>query len=464
MKNPANLQSWLSYIEALHPSEIELGLQRVDAVAQALGVKQFAVPVITVAGTNGKGSTLAYLESILHQAGYRTGLFTSPHFLRYNERIRLCTREASDAEICSAFAAIERRRKQLHISLSYFEYGTLAALWLFQQQPLDVVLLEVGLGGRLDAVNIIDADIAIVTTVALDHESWLGSDREQIGREKAGIFRPGRPALYGEPDMPDSVAEVASNCGARLMRWGQDFSAELAAGQTPGDVPGSTSRNWCWRGVDRHGQAVRIEQLPYPQLPFDNAVTAVATIKQLPLPVTDDAIRTGLEAARLTGRQQQVQYNNRLIILDVAHNPHAAAHLAARLNSHPRPLVAVVGMLSDKATGGTLIPLLPLIKHWYFGTLDVARGQSADALARAWDTARQQPAANCQYSCYASVISAFDQALATTPLRHSGNGILLCQPSWTLAPEQTYDTDPETPVDRLCRYSRHCCHRAAYAV
>ncbi|WP_392420532.1 bifunctional tetrahydrofolate synthase/dihydrofolate synthase [Edwardsiella piscicida] len=356
------LSTWLDYLEQLHSKTIDLGLDRVRRVAQRLGLLTPAPVVYTVAGTNGKGTTCRTLEAILMAAGYRVGVYGSPHLLHYRERVRIQHRELDDAAHAAAFAAVEAGRDG--VSLTYFEFGTLAALYLFKQAALDAVILEVGLGGRLDATNIVDPSVAVVTSIALDHTDWLGDTRESIGREKAGIFRGAAPAVVGEPDMPDSIGAVAQACGAHLLRRGVDWDFSVEA------------QEWRWRDAHRH-----IEGLPLPQVPLANAATALAALCYGPLPVDDAAIRQGLRDAVLPGRFQQLSEAPRLI-LDVAHNPHAAAYLAQRLRALPARgrLRMVIGMLSDKDIAGTLACLTPLVDQWYCAPLAGPRGAAVSAL------------------------------------------------------------------------------------
>ena len=304
------LATWLSYLEHLHSKTIDLGLARVSEVAKRMAVLKPAPFVFTVAGTNGKGTTCRTLESALMAAGYKVGVYSSPHLVRYTERVRVQGEELTELAHTTSFAEIEAARGE--ISLSYFEFGTLSALWLFQQARLDVVILEVGLGGRLDATNIVDADVAVVTSIALDHTDWLGPDRESIGREKAGIFRAGKAAIVGEPDMPLTIAQVADEKGARLLRRDVDWRYE--AGEQG------------WSFFDRQGA---LTDLPLPQVPMPNAATAIAALRASGLKVSEQAIRDGVQRAMLPGRFQIISEAPRTI-LDVAHNPHAAAYLAGR--------------------------------------------------------------------------------------------------------------------------------------
>ncbi|RUS02674.1 bifunctional tetrahydrofolate synthase/dihydrofolate synthase [Pectobacterium polaris] len=357
------LVTWLHYLEHLHAQAIDLGLERVKQVAEHLQLLQPAATIFTVAGTNGKGTTCCTLESILLAAGLRVGVYSSPHLVRYTERVRIQGKELPEAQHTQAFADIEAGRGA--VSLTYFEFGTLSALQLFKQANLDVVILEVGLGGRLDATNIVDADVSVVTSIAIDHTDWLGNDRESIGREKAGIFRQGRPAVVGEPDMPGTIADVAAEKGAQLRRRGRDWEYSVQR------------ETWSWQDKQRE-----LSRLPLPNVPLANAATALAALHYSSLNVSEEAIRQGLQHAALPGRFQTVQASPRLI-LDVAHNPHAAAYLANRLAALPKTgkVRAVVGMLSDKDIAGTLAHLTPLVDAWYCAPLEGPRGATAQQIA-----------------------------------------------------------------------------------
>lgn len=357
------LASWLFYLENLHSKTIDPGLERVSQVAARLAVLKPASFVFTVAGTNGKGTTCRTLEAMLMAAGYRVGVYSSPHLVRYTERVRVQGQELTEAEHTASFTEIEAIRGD--ISLSYFEYGTLSALWLFKQAKLDVVILEVGLGGRLDATNMVDADVAVVTSIALDHTDWLGPDRESIGREKAGIFRAGKPAIVGEPDMPESIADVAREKGALLRRRDPDWKYEVG-------------NNSDWYFSDAQGE---LYHLPLPQVPQPNAATALAAIRASGLNVSEAAIREGIAGAILPGRFQFVGEAPR-VILDVAHNPHAADYLAGRLKTLPKSgrVLAVVGMLHDKDIGGTLACLRPQVDCWFCAPLGGPRGATGEQL------------------------------------------------------------------------------------
>ncbi|MDE8740452.1 bifunctional tetrahydrofolate synthase/dihydrofolate synthase [Pectobacterium polaris] len=378
------LVTWLHYLEHLHAQAIDLGLERVKQVAEHLQLLQPAATIFTVAGTNGKGTTCCTLESILLAAGLRVGVYSSPHLVRYTERVRIQGKELPEAQHTQAFADIEAGRGA--VSLTYFEFGTLSALQLFKQANLDVVILEVGLGGRLDATNIVDADVSVVTSIAIDHTDWLGNDRESIGREKAGIFRQGRPAVVGEPDMPGTIADVAAEKGAQLRRRGRDWEYSVQR------------ETWSWQDKQRE-----LSRLPLPNVPLANAATALAALHYSSLNVSEEAIRQGLQHAALPGRFQTVQASPRLI-LDVAHNPHAAAYLANRLAALPKSgkVRAVVGMLSDKDIAGTLAHLTPLVDVWYCAPLEGPRGATA-----------QQIAEHLTHSqSFSNVVAAWQQAMS----------------------------------------------------
>lgn len=371
MSLPESLSAWLSQIESLHPKTIEMGLERVARVKQALQI-EFQCPVIVVGGTNGKGSTCAMLEAILLQAGYRVGCYTSPHLLHFNERARVNGVPASDAALCAQFAAVEAMRGDT--PLTYFEFTTLAILHLFQQSALDVVILEVGLGGRLDAVNVIDADCSIVTSVDLDHMDYLGSTREQIGWEKAHIYRSGKPAICCDPAPPQSLVQHAERIGADLRLFGRDFNYSGQMGQQ--------RQQW-----DYSGRHQRRHSLAYPALrganQLLNATGALAALEALQdrLPISQQAVRQGLAVVELPGRFQALA-GRPTVILDVAHNPHAAAVLAQNLSSmafYPATH-CVLGMLQDKDSAGVVRHLAGQIDHWYLATLEGARGASAEQL------------------------------------------------------------------------------------
>jgi dihydrofolate synthase/folylpolyglutamate synthase len=365
-----SLDDWLDYQQKIHPRDIELGLDRVRSVWLHMGAPPIAKAVITVGGTNGKGSTVAFLEAMLLASGRRVGTFTSPHLLRYNERIRVFGRDVDDESLIDAFERIEHARGD--VALTYFEFGTLAALWIFAQSELDVAVLEVGLGGRLDAVNIIDADAAIVTTVDLDHQDWLGNDVDTIGREKAGIFRKDRPGIIGTVEPPRGLLDAAQGIGARLIRAGIDFEVLVS------------DLRWLWMS-----RGIKLE-LPLPALAapvqMSNAASAIAALHALSHRIAwkPDAIAHGVQNASLAARLQRFTKEGAAdLIVDVGHNPQAARVLAHWLRSNPSPrVVAVFGALSDKDIAGIVAPFAGLIDRWMIGGLDAEspRGLTSDAL------------------------------------------------------------------------------------
>lgn len=377
------LAAWLYYLERLHAKPIDLGLERIRLVAERLDLLTPAPRVVTVGGTNGKGTTCRLLEAVLLADHRRVGVYSSPHLLRYTERVRIQGQELEEARHSEAMAVIEAGRGP--ISLSYFEFSTLSALYLFKQAALDVVILEVGLGGRLDATNIIDADVAVVTSIALDHTDWLGPDRESIGREKAGIFRAGRPAVVGEPDRPASIDNAVALLGACLYACNRDWHYQL------------TGDHWQWQD-----ERCQMNNLPLPSIPLANAATALAALRCLPGDISESAVRQGLRQAALPGRFQIIRQQP-LCILDVAHNPHAAGYLAARLAALPIAgrLLAVTGMLADKDIAGTLDCLRGQVDLWYCASLDGPRAATAQQLADYLPGARQ----------FDDVASAWHQAL-----------------------------------------------------
>lgn len=370
-----NLSDWLAQLERRHPRGIDLGLERVGRVWRALGAPRPARRVVTVGGTNGKGSTVAFIEAAARALGWRVGAYTSPHLLRYNERIRIDGDDQDDAAIVAAFERIEAARGD--ISLSYFEFGTLAALLLMAAADLDLAILEVGLGGRLDAVNIIDADVAVVTTVALDHQDWLGDTRAAIAREKAAIARPGRPLIVGERDAEPALLEAAEAISARVLRLGRDF-----AGQ-PGE-----DDSWAFRSPTLTAPLPTRLPLPAP-VQRDNALTALAALIELDPDIDAVAAARGLARARLPGRLQRVASEPEVLV-DVGHNPQAAQVLADWLAGVDggRVTDAVFSALGDKDIAGIVAPLLPHVRHWHLAGLEQAgpRGLPvADLAARLRD-------------------------------------------------------------------------------
>jgi len=376
------LREWLEAIEAAHPDEIELGLERVAAVAGRMGLLPAPMPVVLIAGTNGKGSTLAFLEAALAAAGHRVGAYTSPHLFRFNERIRVAGRTAGDDELVAAFEAVEAARRG--VSLTYFEFTTLAAMAMFAERA-EVALLEVGLGGRLDAVNIWEPAVSVITSVDLDHQAFLGADREAIGGEKAGILRAGVPAVCGDPQPPRSVS---GRDDVPLRLWGRDFRAEAGEG------------GWTWVAADRH-----LGPLPLPRLAGDyqlrNAATAIAAASLLPGALQPDlpAWRQALAAAAVPGRGQVIEAEVP-VWLDVAHNPAAAAQLADLLGQRPVPgrTLAVFGAMRDKAVAEVAGAMAGVIDRWYPCGIAGERGLSGGEVAARLPVALEavaDPAADC---------------------------------------------------------------------
>ena len=361
----SDLKTWLCYLEQLHPSSIELGLERVKSVAERLELLQPAPYIFTVAGTNGKGTTCRTLEMILLAADKRVGVYSSPHLLHFTERVRINNQESTPSDTVKAFAAIEKARGD--ISLTYFEYATLAALYQFKQAQLDVVILEVGLGGRLDATNIVDADIAIITTIGIDHVEYLGNTRESIGREKAGIFKPKSIAVVGEPEIPSTILDVAHAVNCPLF---------------------AVNKDWSYQQIDKltwqfNSSIKQYQNLPIPQVPLANAATAIAALSYSPFSITQKQIDSALEKTSLIGRFQIIQLSP-TVIVDVAHNPHAASYLVKQIEllkqqqSKVGKVRFVIGMLKDKDIKSTLS--IFNADQWYCASLYGERGCNADIL------------------------------------------------------------------------------------
>ena len=385
------LTEWLAHIEQVHPKSIDMGLARVRVVAARMALARPAPVVITVGGTNGKGSTVAFIESIARQSGRRVGVYTSPHLLAFNERIRIDGVDAGDAAIVDAFDAIDAAR--LHgdpVALTYFEYATLAALWLFARAALDLVVLEVGLGGRLDATNLVDPDVAVITTVDLDHQDYLGVDREAIGFEKAGIARAWQPLVLGDDDPPSSVLRHAYAIGAACIRANCDFFFSLreidADTDSDSDVdpiaplqPAAPA--WTWRDVG-HAMTLPLPALLAP-VQLRNAAVAIAALRATSLDIDDAAIARGVANARLRGRLQRVDRDGISVLLDVAHNPQAARALATWLEASPIEghTRAVFAALGDKDVRGVVEALAPHIDHWHLAGLAGPRAIDAETLA-----------------------------------------------------------------------------------
>ena len=393
-----SLGDWLQWQSTLHPSAIDLGLERCRRVRDAMGLDSVPdarrPPRIVVAGTNGKGSCVAFLESVLTAAGLRTGAYTSPHLHRYNERVRIGAQAVSDAALVEAFERVDAARGD--VSLTFFEFGTLAAADMIERARVDVAVMEVGLGGRLDAVNAFEPDVSLITAVGVDHRAWLGDDRESVGREKAGIMRPAVPCIIGERSPPESVVGRAREIGTPCRVLGSDY--EFARGPD----------RWSWRGP----AGATLDDLPPPGLSglhqVDNAAACLAVLDALSprLRVSDDAMRNGIANARIAGRLQWLATPARVLV-DVAHNPLGAQALAAYLaSSRPRPTRrAVCGVLGDKDAGAMLRALAPEIDAWHFASLHGSRGRDAHELAAALPPAVPSLA-------FESVEAAFEAALA----------------------------------------------------
>lgn len=398
----SSLQEWLDYLEQLHGQAIELGLDRIRHVATKLNLLKPAPFVFTVGGTNGKGTTCRTLEVLLMAAGYRVGVYSSPHFIRYTERVRINGQELSEQHHISSFHSLNEGRGET--SLTFFEFSTLSALQLFKQADLDVVILEVGLGGRLDATNIVDADVAVLTSIALDHTDWLGPDRESIGREKAGIFRQGKPAVVGEPDMPVTISKVAQDKGAILLSRDKEWSFS------------ASSQSWQFQDIQG-----KLIELPLPQVPLANAATALAALRVSGLTLSEAVLRESIATATLPGRFQILQHSP-MVILDVAHNPHAARYLVDKIKqlAPAGKLRGVLGMLHDKDIDGTVTILSEVVDHWYCASLEGPRGATAQRLQQIL------PAANG----YQTVEQAWYAALAQAD---AADVVLVCGSFHTVA-------------------------------
>jgi dihydrofolate synthase/folylpolyglutamate synthase len=398
MPQPTTLAEWLDHCERLHPKNIDMGLARSEEIKQRLGIS-FKVPVITVAGTNGKGSTCTMLESIGLHAGYKVGLYIKPHFVHFEERCRVNGAMVSAAELLPHFEAVEQARGDM--ALTYFEFTTMAILRLLSQAELDMVILEVGLGGRLDTVNVIDADCAVITSIALDHMEYLGPDRESIGREKAAIMRPGKPAVFSDPVPPASVAAYAKEIGADFWQIGRDFNYA-------GD-----KQQWGWAGRNK-----RFNGLAYPTLrganQLLNASGALAAFEALRdrLPITAQAVRNGLATLELPGRFQIVP-GQPTLVLDVAHNPHAVGALFENLDQmgfFPRTH-AVFGVMADKDIAAIFTRMAPLVDHWHFCDLPIPRAATAQQLKTLHDSLKLRGPGPVTTACHANPSEALRAAV-----------------------------------------------------
>ncbi|KAI3589904.1 Dihydrofolate synthase, Folylpolyglutamate synthase [Cupriavidus sp. U2] len=400
------LPDWLQHLETAHPVGIDMGLTRITRVKEALGLRIDAV-VFTVGGTNGKGSTCAMLERILLEAGYKVGLHTSPHLIRFNERARLNGEQATDAQLLPHFEAVERARTSFAdpVSLTYFEFTTLAIIHMFASAGLDAIILEVGLGGRLDAVNVIDTDCAVITSVDIDHTQYLGDTREKIAYEKAGIFRPNVPAICGDPMPPQSLIDHAEAIGADLWLVGRDFRHQAAAGQE--------RQQWDWTGRDR-----KLNGLGYPALrganQLLNASAALAALQAMRprLPVSAQEVRNGLAFVELPGRFQ-VMPGRPAVILDVAHNPHAAATLGQNMENMGffRYTYAVFGAMADKDIAGVLRHVADKVDHWCLCDLPTERAATASDLREALDATGFREGPDNTAACFSSPELAYRDAV-----------------------------------------------------
>lgn len=428
------LDDWLRWMETQHPRSIDLGLERVALVAQQLEIA-LDMPVVTVAGTNGKGSCVALLSSILGAQGYRVGAYTSPHLNHYHERIVVADNSVDDDSLCRAFAAVDDARGET--SLTYFEFGTLAALLIFQQQAVDVVILEVGLGGRLDAVNIIDADVAIVSSIAIDHEAWLGSDREAIGREKAGIFRSGRPAIIGDGAPPASLLHYGAQLGAELVCRGDDFNIT------------DSSEGWHWQGRAVNGELLCYRDLPYPALLVDNAATVLQALQYVGLPVSESAIRQGLTAVSVVGRCQHLQYRGIELVLDVAHNPASVQILRDHLNAKPIAgrTECLFAVMADKSIAEMITILKPCFGHWSLAPLS--------GNERAAQVVTVETLLHAQQIIDVSVATSFAEGVDGALARLSaGDRLVVFGSFFTVAAAMTVLADPISIETRLAGESK----------
>ena len=366
-----NLQTWLDYLEHGHFKAIDMGLERIKSVASNLDLLHPAPYVITVAGTNGKGSTCCFLEVALMKLGLKVGVYSSPHLLRYNERVRINGQLLDDQAHIDSFTEIDQNKTA---SLTYFEFSTLSALKLFKDAKLDVVILEVGLGGRLDATNIVDPHLAVITSIDIDHVAFLGNNREDIGREKAGIFRANIPVIIGEPDCPQSILAIAQDLNAQKFQRNVDWQYEVKDG------------TFYWQSKTQ-----QFDALPMPLIPIPNAGSAIATLLKTPFNVSEHVICETLQEAQMTGRFQQLQPTDfahfsgqkpkAQVIIDVGHNPHAARYLAERLQAVKKAKIfAIFSCLEDKELSGIVQPLREVIDEWHCVGLDCWRGQSGQAV------------------------------------------------------------------------------------
>lgn len=412
----SDLQAWLSRLERNHPVEIDLGLDRIASVARAMALPRPAARVVTVAGTNGKGSCVRTLEQLSLAAGWRVGTYTSPHLLRYSERIRIQGVEASDDALCRAFAAIDEARGD--ISLTYFEVGTLAALMLLAEADLDVAILEVGLGGRYDAVNLVDADIAVITPIDIDHSHWLGSSRDQIALEKAGIARPGGTVVVADEDPPATLVNHLQKLGCTTLYLQRDFRyCQVETGEIEGEVH---------FGLELAGSAGPGLILPRPGLPLPSVVAALQVADLLGVTLSQSELAAVCRDLELAGRYQPEVFEGRRVILDVAHNPAAAAYLCQRLREKgERPSALVAALMGDKDAAGFVAAMSEIAAPWYVGNLpDNPRALGAERLAELVYTGGRQA------YCCPDIREAFSKAVAAAP---EGGLVVVCGSFFTVA-------------------------------
>lgn len=393
-----SLEQWLSILEHRHPVEIELGLDRISVVHNRLNIAQIAGKVLVVGGTNGKGSCVKALETLAIQHGMRVGTYTSPHILRYNERVRIQGKEVEDSYFCRAFEMIDANRGE--VPLTYFEVGTLAAFLILSREDLDLAILEVGMGGRFDAVNIIDSDVSVITSIAVDHEHWLGSDREKIAMEKAGIARTGKPIVCADPDPPANLIKHLEQLNAVVYLLGNDF------------VYGVAENTLCFEVTGVDGEKIRYEHLPFTGLPVTSVIAALQAMELLGIRTDHNHLVSSLNGLQLSGRYQKIRFHQRNIILDVAHNPAAAAYLGDKLALESGPVFAVAALMSDKDIEGFVKALEKSVDHWYIGNLsNHKRALEASRFKTVLEN-REAP-----HSVMARIEDAFDEALLQLPAK-----------------------------------------------
>ncbi|WP_396586700.1 bifunctional tetrahydrofolate synthase/dihydrofolate synthase [Bermanella sp. R86510] len=365
-----SLEQWLQHLESIHPSEIDLGLERIRKVALKLDLLKPAEHVIVVAGTNGKGTTVTTCAQILQCSGRKVGVFTSPHIHHYNERVAINGEVVSDELLIKSFEVVDAARGD--ITLTYFEVSALSAFYIFKQQNVDAAVLEIGLGGRLDAVNVVEPDVSVVTSIGLDHTDWLGDTLDKIGYEKAGVYRKNKPAICGQVNPPNGLIDHAKQLGAQLLVKGEAFSYDSSHINDTGQ--------WSWQGQDTNGNAIQLEHLPKPKLPLENVATALQTLMSLNIDISQQALKQGIETAYIGGRLEPIDKPFKGL-MDVGHNQQAAQFLSQQLPPIKGRCFAVLAMLADKDPLAVVNALNQQVDTWYFAGLDGYRGQSGQALA-----------------------------------------------------------------------------------